>query len=334
LGYGATGRDIGWAVVDTGIRGDHPHFQKYQNIKQQWDCTASGTPVASHPGEATFNSMDQHGHGTHVAGTIAGWLKVPFTAGEEPRLFAGMAPNAEIYGFRVLDKQGNGKDSWIIKALDLIADINESAGRLLIAGVNLSLGGNFDPSVYGCGHTPLCEELRRLWNQGVLVCLAAGNEGYAVLEAAHGEIPANMALSIGDPANLDEAIAVGSIHKTNPHTYGISYFSSRGPTADGRRKPDLVAPGEHILSGFHDFDSSKPSPKFTVKDLYIEMSGTSMATPHVSGILAAFLSIRREFIGYPDRVKRLLLDNCTDLMRDPYFQGQGMPNLVKMLANS
>jgi len=176
--------------------------------------------------------------------------------------------------------------------------------------------------------------LRRLWNQGVLVCLAAGNEGYAVLEAAHGEIPANMDLSIGDPANLDEAIAVGSIHKTNPHTYGISYFSSRGPTADGRPKPDLVAPGEHILSAFHDFDSKLGLAKSTVKDLYVEMSGTSMATPHVSGILAAFLSIRREFIGYPDRVKGLLLDNCTDLSRDPYFQGHGMPNLVKMLANS
>src|SRR5262249_17230614 len=161
------------------------------------------------------------------------------------------------------------------KALDHIADINESAGRLVIAGVNLSLGGNFDPSVYGCGHTPLCEELRRLWNQGVLVCLAAGNEGYAVLEAAHGEVPADMDLSIGDPANVEEAIAVGSIHKTHPHNYGVSYFSSRGPTADGRRKPDLVAPGEHILSAYHAFDPGKDASKCTVKDLYVEMSGTS-----------------------------------------------------------
>ena len=327
LGYGAMGQDVGWAVVDTGIQGDHPHFQKYSNVKQQWDCTQGGAPVPVKKG-----NLDAHGHGTHVAGTIAGWLKLPMEKNSEPRLFAGMAPKASIYGFRVLDPQGNGKDSWIIKALDLIADVNEGAGRLVIAGVNLSLGGNFDPSVYGCGHTPLCEELRRLWNQGVLVCLAAGNEGYAVLEAAHGEIPANMDLSIGDPANLEEAIAVGSIHKTNPHTYGVSYFSSRGPTADGRKKPDLVAPGERILSAYHAFKPGIANP--TVKDLYIEMSGTSMATPHVSGILAAFLSVRKEFIGYPDRVKDLLFANCTDINRDPYFQGHGMPNLVKMLANS
>jgi hypothetical protein len=58
-----------------------------------------------------------------------------------------------------------------------------------------------------------------------------------------------------------------------------------------------------------------------------------MATPHVSGILAAFLSVRREFIGYPDRVKALLLEHCTDLNRDPYIQGAGLANLIKMLVN-
>ncbi|HNR10126.1 MAG TPA: S8 family peptidase, partial [Nitrosomonas europaea] len=225
---------------------------------------------------------------------------------------------------------GNGEDAFIIKALDTIAELNERAGKLVIHGVNLSLGGNFDPSVFGCGHTPLCQELRRLWRQGVLVCLAAGNEGYALLDSASGVIPANMDLSIGDPANLEEAISVGSVHKTNPHTYGISYFSSRGPTADGRMKPDLVAPGENILSARHQW----PKSKLTMRNAYVEMSGTSMATPHVSGLLAAFLSARREFIGYPDRVKTLLLQYCTDLARDPYIQGKGMPNLVRMIMNT
>ncbi len=64
------------------------------------------------------------------------------------------------------------------------------------------------------------------------------------------------------------------------------------------------------------------------------MSGTSQATPHVSGLLAGFLSVRREFIGYPTRVKKILLDHCTDLARDPYIQGRGMPNLVKMLLST
>lgn len=193
--------------------------------------------------------------------------------------------------------------------------------------MNLSLGGSFDQSVFGCGHSPLCQELRRLWRQGVLVVLAAGNEGFAVLQTLDGTVDANMDLSIGDPANLEESIAVGSIHKQNPHTYGVSYFSSRGPTADGRQKPDLVAPGERILSCRHRFAAGAG----TVQELYVEMSGTSMAAPHVSGVLAAFLSMRKEFIGDPDAAKKILLGNCTDLARDRPQQGAGMPNLVRMM---
>lgn len=323
LGYGADGNRICWAVLDTGIRGDHPHFKKHQNIVAQWDCTGRGEPVKHLPGSQAFNELDRDGHGTHVAGIIAGEGIVGDV------LYAGMAPRASLYGFKVLNDDGEGQDAWIIKALDKVASLNEKAGSLVVQGVNLSLGGGFDPSVFGCGHTPLCQELRRLWRQGVLVVLAAGNEGYAVLKSEDGDIQSNMDLSIGDPANLDEAIAVGSVHKTNPHTYGISYFSSRGPTADGRKKPDVVAPGEKILSARHDWKKTR-SP--TESDLYVEMSGTSMAAPHVAGLLASFLSLRREFVGYPDRVKTLLLNGCVDLARDPYMQGAGLPNLIKMLA--
>jgi subtilisin family serine protease len=331
LGYNARGRDIRWAVLDTGIRPDHPHFQKHNNIIVQWDCTQRGTLSNGHAGIA----MDGNGHGTHVAGIIAGCWDglLPYrdpnikNAGE----FYGIAPESGLHIYKVLDDQGNGRDSWIIKALDHIYATNEKAGRLVVHGVNLSLGGSFDVSVFGCGHSPLCQELRRLWRQGLLVCLAAGNEGYAVLETTDREVESNMDLSIGDPANLEESISVGSVHKTKPHTYGVSYFSSRGPTADGRRKPDVVAPGERILSASHRWTKSS-SP--CAEDLYVEMSGTSMATPHVSGVLAAFLSVRTEFIGEPDKVKTILLGNATDLGRDPYIQGWGMPNLVKMLANT
>jgi subtilisin family serine protease len=331
LGYGARGQDIAWAVLDTGIAADHPHFDKFRNVVAQWDCTGGGAARRLNPGDKGFGTLDGNGHGTHVAATIAGALALPRDEGDKTEIdLQGMAPEAKLYGFKVLKDNGGGEDAFIVKALDVIADLNDSAGKLVIHGVNLSLGGGFDPSVFGCGHTPLCQELRRLWRQGVLVCLAAGNEGYALLESEGGVIPANMDLSIGDPANLDEAIAVGSIHKTNPHTYGVSYFSSRGPTADGRMKPDLVAPGESILSARHKW----PKQAATARDYYVEMSGTSMATPHVSGLLAAFLSARKEFIGYPDRVKALLLAHCTDLARDPYIQGHGMPNLVKMLMNT
>jgi subtilisin family serine protease len=270
---------------------------------------------------------DEHGHGTHVAGIIAGAWTPP---GENTTTLSGMAPRASLYVYRVLDRDGSGDDAWIIKALDHVASTNEQAGQLVIHGINLSLGGSFDQSVYACGHSPLCRELKRLWRQGVLVVIAAGNEGFAVLESSDGPIDANMDLSIGDPANLEEAIAVGSTHKENPHSYGISYFSSRGPTADGRQKPDCVAPGERILSCRHKFAADAAD----VKRLYVEMSGTSMAAPHVSGVLAGFLSMRREFIGQPDRVKKYLLDSCTDLGRDRPMQGAGLPNLVRMLVTT
>ena len=325
LGYGAKGKGVTWAVLDTGIAAQHPHFRRADGknaVIEQWDCTRPGDPVLHKPGQKSFDSLDRNGHGTHVAGIIAGGV-----AGSD---YLGLAPEARLIGFKVLKDSGEGEDAFVIKALDKVAEINEKAGRLVIHGLNLSLGGSFDPMSYNCGHTPLCQELRRLWNQGVVVCVAAGNEGYAVLEGEDGPIQSNMDLSIGDPANLEEGITVGSVHKLNPHTYGISYFSSRGPTADGRMKPDLVAPGERILSAAHTAAANATAEK----ELYVEMSGTSQATPHVSGLLAGFLSVRTEFIGYPNRVKKILLDHCTDLGRDVYIQGKGMPNLVKMLLNT
>ncbi len=319
-GYEARGRDIGWAVLDTGIHAKHGHFKQHDNVKVSWDCTGRGKPK---PG-----GDDKDGHGTHVGGIIAGVATVKDAEGREV-LMTGMAPECKLHTYKVLGDDGSGRDSWVIKALDDVAEVNEKAGKLVIHGVNLSLGSSFDPGVFGCGHTPLCRELRRLHGQGVVVVVAAGNEGYAILESEDGPLEANMDLTIGDPANLEEAIAVGSVHKANPHTYGISYFSSRGPTADGRVKPDVVAPGERILSARHD-----PARSKTVEGWYVEMDGTSMAAPHVSGLLAAFLSVHSEFIGRPDDVKRILIDNCTDLKRDPYFQGAGLPNLTRMLLNT
>ena len=323
--YEAYGQGVQWAVLDSGCT-PHPHLER--SIAARWDCTLDSDHPIEHGtrvGRKTANSHDLYGHGTHVAGIIAGsWP-------EEDQKICGMAPQAKLHVYKVLDDEGEGDDAWIIKAIDHIARINEKAGAPTIAGVNLSLGGAFEQDVFGCGHTPLCDELRRLWRQGVVVVISAGNEGFARLLSTEGEIPANMPLSIGDPANLDEAIAVGAVHKSKPHTYGTSHFSSRGPTADGRNKPDCVAPGEQILSCRHKFRD--PNSK-VVRDLYIKMDGTSMAAPHVSGIIAAFLSRRTEFVGHPDRVKKILLENCTDLGRDRTMQGAGMPNLVKMLVQT
>lgn len=319
-GYRAQGQGITWAVLDTGIDDKHPHF-KGGNIFQQWDCTPTG-PLAAVVNK-NARAEDRNGHGTHVAGIIAGSHSIGAFE------ISGIAPEARLVIYKVLGDDGGGTDAKIIKALDHIHATNERSGRLAIHGVNLSLGGPFDPDVFGCGDTPLCKQLRRLWRQGVVVVLAAGNEGF-LYEINGAAVNLNVGMSIGDPANLDESVVVGSTHATKPHMYGVSHFSSRGPTADGRQKPDLVAPGEKILScraeGWREGKGEAA--------LYTRMSGTSMAAPHVSGVIASFLSMRREFIGQPDRVKELLLASATDLERDRSHQGRGMVNLVKMLLQT
>ena len=343
--FGADGNGIRWAVLDTGVALDHPHFRTHATVEAAWDCTGIGDPVGGSSTAAMKRAADGHGHGTHVCATVAGEFPddLLIEGRTAPVRIKGIAPRAKLHVYKVLGNDGSGSDGAIIKALDHIADTNDRAGHLVIHGVNLSLGGPFDPSVYGCGHSPLCVELRRLWGQGVVVCIAAGNDGYVSLQTADGAVDANLDLSINDPANLEEAIAVGSVHKENPHTYGVSFFSSRGPTADGRVKPDVVAPGERVLSARHDFVSDRrrrrraaPAPRRDAPrdaaDFYVEMSGTSMETPHASGALAAFLSVRPEFAGFPDRVKRMLLESCTDLGRDRYIQGRGMLNVLRMVG--
>jgi len=319
LGYKADGNGITWGVMDTGIDASHPHFNYASllpggNITATWDCTRRGNPVRG-------GDTDPNGHGTHVAGIIAGGM---------PKFdLLAVAPKARLVSYKVLADDGYGNDAWIIKAIDHVWQQNETARRLVIQGVNLSLGGSFDPASFGCGDSPLCSSLLRLIRQGVVVVLAAGNEGIGEIVVDGHPSTLSLDLSIGDPANLEEAIAVGSVHPTLPHRYGTSYFSSRGPTADGRLKPDLVAPGERIRSC-----RSGSGARTSEDALYVAQSGTSMAAPHVSGLLAAFLSVRREFIGHPERVKSILLENCTDLKRDRYHQGAGLPNLAKMLLHT
>lgn len=342
--FSAAGEGITWAVMDSGINNKHPHF--LANIDPQSTLHRDFTIDGNDPFD------DENGHGSHVAGIIAGewpaepdpprkplaisrYLKTQTNDVEyvETRLdrISGMAPRCNLVSLRVLDENGKGSVSNLIAAIEHIQEVNGYGRRLLIHGVNMSVGYDFEPEWFACGQSPLCTEVDRLVRSGVVVVVAAGNTGYGTLKSTIGPTPAGMALTINDPGNADLAITVGATHRDMPHVYGVSYFSSKGPTGDGRPKPDLVAPGEKIISCAAG-NLKKEGAKGKECD-YVETSGTSMAAPHVSGVIAAFLSVRREFIGQPERVKEIFLATATDLRRDRYFQGAGLVDVMRAIQS-
>jgi serine protease AprX len=346
--FSARGAGITWGVMDSGIQANHPHFKKYGNVDPTSTLHRDFTVDGSGPLE------DENGHGTHVAGIIAGEWRVPPETPEDKRPVAvsrylktgtediefqvtrlegmtGMAPQCKLVSLRVLDENGKGSVSNLIAAIGYVQEINGYGRRLLIHGINMSVGYNFEPEWFACGQSPLCVEVDRLVKTGVVVVVAAGNTGYGTLKSTIGATTAGMALTINDPGNADLAITVGSTHRDMPHVYGVSYFSSKGPTGDGRLKPDLVAPGEKIVSCAT--GSLKSEGAKNQECDYVETSGTSMAAPHVSGVIAAFLSVRTEFIGKAERVKEIFLSSATDLRRDRYFQGAGLVDLMRAIQS-
>jgi subtilisin family serine protease len=247
---------------------------------------------------------------------------------------SGMAPRCKLVSLKVLDEKGDGVASNLIAAIEYVQQVNDYGRRLRIHGVNMSVGYAFEPEWFACGQSPLCVEVDRLVRSGVVVVVAAGNTGYGYAQsAAKGAVAAGIDLTINDPGNADLAITVGSTHREMPHVYGVSYFSSKGPTGDGRPKPDLVAPGEKILSCAAGTKRQRARDKTGLDCDYVEDSGTSMAAPHVSGVIAAFLSVRREFIGQPERVKDIFLSSATDLRRERSFQGRGLVDLMRAIQS-
>jgi serine protease AprX len=341
--FAADGAGIVWAVLDSGIEGSHPHFHTHHTLEldaplEHLDFTGGKDPLD-----------DPCGHGTHVAGIIAGELtrtaRRPLVAVRRERdeagdvsylrapvtRMAGMAPRARLVSYRILDENGDGDTSTVIAALQQVQQVNGYGRSLVVHGVNLSVGYPFDPEWFACGQSPLCVEVDRLVRSGVVVVAAAGNTGYGFTQAASGEANAGgLGITVNDPGNAELAVTVGSTHRDMPHRYGVSYFSSKGPTGDGRAKPDLVAPGERILSCAA--GTIAAAARESVPGVrYVEDSGTSMAAPHVSGCVSAFLSIRPEFLGRPEAVKDLFLRSATDLGRVPEFQGRGLVDLMRAI---
>ena len=160
----------------------------------------------------------------------------------------GVAPQCKLVSLKVLGPNGRGSTSGIMLALRYIREeLNDDPKLLRVHGVNLSLGYEFDAEMFACGQSPLCVEVDRLVKSGVVVVVAAGNTGYGQIGTAERFTKVGISNTINDPGNAALAITVGSTHRDSPHTYGVSFFSSKGPTGDGRLKPDLVAPGNALL---------------------------------------------------------------------------------------
>ena len=342
--FSTTGKGIVWAVFDSGIDGNHPHFEKHSNL-----ILPSGLAHIDFTGQSPVeippqNLMDDYGHGTHVAGIIAGELdankyqamslrrekdqngKISYKGEAVDASVVGVAPESKLLSYKVLDKRGEGDVSTVIAAIQKVQELNGYGRHIMIHGVNMSLGYDFDPEWFACGQSPICVEVDRLVRSGVTVVIAAGNTGKG------------FALTINDPGNAELALTVGATHRDMPHRYGVSYFSSKGPTGDGRSKPDLLAPGERIISCGAGPDlqtylskAGTLPPNIKPYAYYLERSGTSMATPHVSGIIAGILSTRGEFVGLPEEMKNYLIKNATDLGREKNFQGGGLVDMMRTI---
>jgi len=281
-GLGYTGKDITVAIIDTGIA-PHPDLTSPQNRIIGWNDLVNGRT----------SPYDDNGHGTHVAGIVAGngWA----SRGK----YTGMAPEANLVGIKALDKEGTGNISDILVAIEWCL---EHQSMYNIRVINLSLGA---PAYQSAANDPLCAAVRSAWDNGIVVCVAAGNDGPG-------------ARTINTPGIEAKAITVGNLDDrgtVDPSDDIVNESSSVGPTIDNQVKPDLLAPGTNIIS-------LKPSGG------YQTMTGTSMATPMVAGAVAQILQQKPGL--KPEQVKRILKQNARDMGLRSYIEGAGALSVEKV----
>jgi len=309
-----TGAGIGIAVIDSGI---DPNWDLADNIKGFWDFTHNGIPT---------QPSDEYGHGTHVAGLIASSGRM--SQGE----FEGVAPDVRLYGFKVLDKNGRGKSSNVLRAIDFVVANRHLLG---IDVINLSLG---HPILESALTDPLVQAVERATRAGLVVVTAAGNVG-ADKEGKPGYA------GILSPGNAPSALTVGAVDANGTASHDddrVAWFSSRGPTwYDAIAKPDVVAPGVSLVS-----DAPKSSALYTAypelmktkgRNNFGVLSGTSMAAAVTTGVAAVLIEANRashpgSFLS-PNAVKAILqysalpVDDANGDNFDVLAQGTGEINV-------
>jgi serine protease AprX len=297
--YGLDGTGVGVAVIDSGVA-DHVDFHN-----------ASGTRVLHSESFVAGNTstVDAYGHGTHVSGILGGNGAASAAGSGYAQQIVGMAPNVNIINLRVLDQNGAGTDSQVIAAIQRAIALKTQYN---IRVINLSLGR---PVFESYTVDPLDQAVEQAWAAGIVVVVAAGNDGRDNSMGTDGFA------TIGSPGNDPAVITVGATRTMGTPTRNddaIASYSSKGPTLlDHIVKPDIVAPGNRIGSLIVknstldvEFPALELAPTgacatTTCPTKYFRLSGTSMATPVVSGAVALMLQQNPALT--PDTVKARIM---------------------------
>lgn len=270
-----TGKGIGVCILDTGI---YEHIDFTGRIWAFYDFLAFKR-----------RPYDDNGHGTHVAGLVAG------DGTASMGKYRGAAPGCGIISLKVLDRYGTGSQDDVLRALRWI---RENRQQYRIRVVNISVGTTCNSKR---NHARLLESVEQLWDEVVVVVTAAGNQG-----PRPGSITA--------PGSSKKVITVGSSDLLE----GRSAISGRGPTAECVCKPDIVAPGNKIMS-------CVPGKPYS----YGVKSGTSMSTPLVTGAIACALE-KNPALTNTD-IKTMLMNSAEDMGLPQNLQGWGKFNRRKFL---
>jgi serine protease AprX len=281
----ATGKGVGVAVVDTGIAGTLPDFRTSDsNSTSRVVATVATNPYA-------ISDNDSYGHGTHVAGIIAGNSNARPAGDSLKGDYVGVAPDANLISVKVADEKGDATLLDVIYGLQFVVD-NKSTYNIRV--VNLSLEST-DAQSYKTD--PLDAAAEAAWFNGIVVVAAAGNRGTAgdAVDYAPGNDP--YVISVG---GVDDLGTKNTIDDT------LADWSSRGTTQDGFAKPEVLAPGAHIVSNLAPNSAfTAMCPSCIVDGQYIRAGGTSMAAPMVAGAIADMLQARPGLT--PDQVKATVL---------------------------
>ena len=298
-GLGLDGSGVGVAVIDSGIN----------SAKDLMNAKGAASRIVYSFDSIGGGTADLYGHGTHVAGILAGNAAAS-TCSSCVDPLRGIASNVNILNFHALDLNGQGTDASVISAIDKAIQLKSTYN---IRVINLSVGR---PVFESYKVDPLCQAVEAAWKAGIVVVVAAGNDGRDTSANGYGTITA--------PGNDPYVITVGAMNTMGTPDRSddvMTTYSSKGPTAiDHLVKPDLVAPGNRVISLqagqkatlVNQYSSNRPLVAYyqggnsgKLSDDYFILSGTSMAAPVVSATAA--LLIQQNPALTPDQIKARLM---------------------------